>query len=180
MRVTGGKLKGRRLKGVKKTTVTRAVTDSIKESIFAILGDISGRKVLDLFAGTGSFGIEALSRGAEKAVFIDCDRDSVKTVRENLESLGLNAVVSTGDVMKRLKKLASKFDLVFIDPPFSSNLAVSALEELSNLKLVSVNGDVVVRCHHKRFLPEKVGRFQLERSERYGENSMYLYSMRGG
>ena len=142
MRVIGGKVKRHKIKGVGKRT-TRAVTDRIKESVFAILGDISGKRVLDLFAGTGSFGIESLSRGAVEAIFVDNDRECVRTIRKNLSTLGLKANVYAGDVRSRLKRgglkmIGSKkyqergcprvlggrkrFDLIFVDPPFAGSV----------------------------------------------------------
>ncbi len=177
MRIIGGKLKGHKLKGIGKRT-TRAITDRVKESIFDILGDVSGRRVLDLFAGTGSLGIEALSRGAREVVFIDCDRGCVKTIRRNLSTLGLKAHIYGEDIGRGLRKLPAKeFDLIFVDPPFKSNLAEQTLENLNQFKLIASEGVVVVRHHSKKSQPERVGGLKLSRREKYGENIVCFYNL---
>ncbi len=179
MRVIGGKVKRRKLKGIGKRT-TRAITDRIKESIFDILGDVSGRRVLDLFAGTGSLGIETLSRGAGEVVFIDSDRECVRTIRKNLLALGLKAPIYGEDIRKGLEKLPGKdFDLIFVDPPFTSNLAETTLKDLDRLKLIDREGIVIVRHHSKESLPEKVGELKLDRRRKYGENIVCFYEMQG-
>ena len=177
MRIIGGKLKGHKLKGIGKRT-TRAITDRIKESVFDILRNVDGKRVLDLFAGTGSLGIEALSRGAREVIFIDRDRGCVKTIRRNLRVLELEAHIYAEDVKRGLRKLPSeKFDLVFVDPPFTSNLAEQTLKDLDGLKLIDSEGVVVVRHHSKESLPEKVGGLKIGRREKYGENIVCFYSL---
>ena len=177
MRVIAGKAKGHKLKGTARKT-TRAITDRIKESIFGILGDISGKRVLDLFAGTGNLGIEALSRGAGKVIFIDRDRNCAKLIRENLSSMNSPATVYTDTVRNRLKRLgrsSKKFDLIFVDPPFGSNLMEETLKDIERFKLVSEEGLVIARHHNRQQLPEKVGRLILSRMEKYGENVVCFY-----
>ncbi len=186
MRVIGGKVKGHKLIGIGKRT-TRAITDRIKESVFEILGDISGKRVLDLFAGTGSLGIEALSRGAGEAVFVERDKGCVKTIRKNLSALGLNARIYAESVKRGLKRVGvEKFDLIFVDPPFaspvrngisngSSNLAEEILKEIGQFQLVDTEGLVIVRHHSKQSLSEKVGGLVLSRKEKYGENIVCFY-----
>lgn len=176
MRVISGRLGGRKLKGAVDKRSTRPVTDSVKEAIFNILGNVSGDRVLDLFAGTGSFGIEALSCGAKEVVFIDHDREAVKSIKENLFSLGLKASVHKEPVKKSLQKLEGKFDLIFVDPPFSGDLARETLEDLGQLNFLSRQGIVIVRCHLKKSLPGEVGGLRLGRKEKYGENVVYFYS----
>jgi 16S rRNA (guanine(966)-N(2))-methyltransferase RsmD len=188
MRVIGGKVKGHKLRGIEKRT-TRAVTGRIKESIFDILGDVSGKRVLDLFAGTGSLGIEALSRGAREAVFIERDRVCVRTIRKNLSVLGLRARIYAEDVKRGLKRVAEKkFDLIFVDPPFakpvrngifngSGSLAEETLKELAQSKLVDKQGLVIVRHHSKQSLPEEIGGLILGRAEKYGENIVRFYNL---
>ena len=118
MRVITGSARGRRLKELTGME-TRPTTDKVKESLFSIIQfDIEGRRVLDLFAGTGQLGIEALSRGAASAVFIDRRADAVRLVKDNLELCGLSdrASVRCGDAMSYLRS-GEKFDLIFLDPP---------------------------------------------------------------
>ena len=179
MRVIAGEAKGHKLKGTARKT-TRAITDRIKESIFGILGDISGKRVLDLFAGTGSLGIEALSRGVREVIFIDRDRKCVKLIKENLLGLTGNsqAAVYASDVkngLKRFSRRSEKFDLIFVDPPFASNLAEETLKDIERFKLVLGEGLIIARHHNRQQLPEKIGRLILSRMEKYGENVVCFY-----
>ena len=119
MRVITGTARGRRLKELEGME-TRPTTDRVKEGMFNVLQfDIEGRRVLDLFAGTGQLGIECLSRGAKSAVFVDRRADAVKLIRENLKVTELTdrARVVSGDSMEYLKQLREQFDLIFLDPP---------------------------------------------------------------
>ena len=128
MRVITGSARGRILKELQGME-TRPTTGKVKESIFSIIQfDIEGRRVLDLFAGTGQLGIEALSRGARQCVFIDQRADAVKLIRENVEVCGLTdrAVIRSGDAMAYLKS-GEKFDIIFLDPPYASGLLEKAL-----------------------------------------------------
>ena len=123
MRVITGSARGRILKELQGME-TRPTTGKVKESIFSIIQfDIEGRRVLDLFAGTGQLGIEALSRGARQCVFIDQRADAVKLIRENVEVCGLTdrAVIRSGDAMAYLKS-GEKFDIIFLDPPYALSL----------------------------------------------------------
>ena len=193
MRVIAGEAKRHKLKGTARKT-TRAITDRIKESIFGILGDISGKRVLDLFAGTGSLGIEALSRGAREVIFVDRDRNCAKLIKENLSLFtgNLHATVYTSDVkngLKRLGRSGEKFDLIFVDPPFGSSvgatcppsgrrgLLAQTLKDIERFKLVSGEGIVIARHHNKQELPEKAGRLILSRMEKYGENVVCFYNL---
>ena len=179
MRVIGGKAKRKRIKGTCRRT-TRAVTGRIKESVFGILGNIEGKRILDLFAGTGNFGIESLSRGAEEVVFIDSDGKCVKLIKNNLTSLGLTGTVYSITMKKGLKKLEKrdkKFSLIFVDPPFSANLCEETIKELDMLNILSAEGQIVARHHRKTVVPEKVGRFVLNRREKYGESIVSFYGI---
>ena len=125
MRVITGTARGRRLKELQGME-TRPTTDKVKESLFSIIQfDIEGRRVLDLFAGTGQLGIEALSRGAAEAVFVDRRPDAVRLVQENLALCGFTdrARVKSGDALTYLKS-GEKFDLIFLDPPYAADLLV--------------------------------------------------------
>ena len=181
MRVIGGKAKRRIIKGTCRRT-TRAVTGRIKESVFGILGNIEGKRVLDLFAGTGSFGIESLSRGAKEAVFIDSDKECVKLIEKNLTSLGLTGAVYSITMKRGLKKLGErdrKFDLIFVDPPFSENLCNETIKEVDMFDILGTKGQIIARYHRKTEVPEKVGRLILNRKEKYGESICSFYSRSG-
>lgn len=124
MRVIAGRLGGRRLQAPKGRATTRPTSDRVKEALFSMLGELDGAVALDLFAGTGALGIEALSRGAERAVFVERDRTAVATIRANLTSLGLagsQAELRVGDarvVLRAAREAGETYDLVFIDPPY--------------------------------------------------------------
>ena len=124
MRVITGSARGRRLKELEGME-TRPTTDRVKEGMFSALQfDIEGRKVLDLFAGTGQLGIECLSRGAKSAVFVDRRKDAVALIRENLKATELShkAKVVSGDSMEYLKGVREKFDIIFLDPPYEAGV----------------------------------------------------------
>jgi 16S rRNA (guanine966-N2)-methyltransferase len=123
MRVIAGRLGGRRLKALG-GRVTRPTSDRVREALFAMLGELEGASVLDLFAGTGALGIEALSRGAARAVFVERDSGAVRVLKENLAALGIEpseAEVRREDALGALRGASARqetYDLVFIDPPY--------------------------------------------------------------
>jgi len=181
MRVITGQAKGRRLKAPRGFT-TRPTTDRVKESLFNILRDIPCRAtVLDLFAGSGGLGIEALSRGAEKAVFVDQSSASCQVITENLKTTGLlpKASVLKYEALKALELLSRQgwvFTLIFCDPPYLSGLAEAALQKVTSLKIVT-DGAIFVTEHSRReTLPERIGGFVLVRREQYGETMMSFYA----
>jgi 16S rRNA (guanine966-N2)-methyltransferase len=99
---------------------TRPTSDKVREAVFSVLGDIEDAEVLDLFAGSGALGIEALSRGASTAVFVDSDPKAVAAIRRNLDGVGVEAPVQKRDVLRFLASADGRFEVVFIDPPYSS------------------------------------------------------------
>jgi 16S rRNA (guanine966-N2)-methyltransferase len=120
MRVIAGEYKGRRLH-VPAGVSTRPTADRVREALFSILGPLDGERVLDLYAGSGALGIEALSRGAAEALFVDSDPRAVATIRRNLEAIGSDAEVRRRDALAFLRGAGVRpFDLVFLDPPYSS------------------------------------------------------------
>ncbi len=128
MRVVAGAFKGRRLQAPRGSR-TRPTADRVREALFSILGDVSGLRVLDLYAGSGALGIEALSRGAAAATFVERDPRAVAALRRNLESVGSEAEVRRQDALRFLEAAEPAFDLVFLDPPYDS--AVRLAEPLS-------------------------------------------------
>ncbi|MFN2617128.1 MAG: 16S rRNA (guanine(966)-N(2))-methyltransferase RsmD [Thermoleophilaceae bacterium] len=120
MRVVAGAFKGRRLQAPRGKR-TRPTADRVREALFSMLGDVSGARVLDLYAGSGALGIEALSRGAARALFVDSDRAAVAAIRRNLEAVDSAAEVRRQDVVRFLAAgTGGTFDLVFVDPPYDS------------------------------------------------------------
>ena len=120
MRIVAGTLGGRRLKAPA-GRATRPTSDRVREALFSILGDLDGARVLDLFAGSGALGIEALSRGASAAVFVDTDPKALTAIKANLQALDITAKVHRRDAIAYLNNAGeAPFDLVFLDPPYSS------------------------------------------------------------
>ena len=119
MRVIAGEFKGRTLHAPRGRS-TRPTSDKVREALFSILGSVEGARVLDLYAGSGALGIEALSRGAAGAVFVDDDRRAVDAIRRNLTEIGASGEVTRRDALAFVAGAAARFDLVFIDPPYSS------------------------------------------------------------
>ena len=124
MRVVAGEFKGRRLHAPRGAG-TRPTADRVREALFSMLGDVSGARVLDLYAGSGALGIEALSRGAASATFVERDRHALAALRRNLEAVGAPAEVIPRDVERFLARPAGTFDLVFCDPPYDGAPAVA-------------------------------------------------------
>ena len=119
MRVVAGSFKGRRL-AAPRGTRTRPTADRVREALFSMLGDVGGARVLDLYAGSGALGIEALSRGADSAVFVERDAKAVAAIERNLAAVGVEETVVRQDVERFLARADGAFDLVFCDPPYDS------------------------------------------------------------
>ena len=175
MRVITGKARGRKLATPANNDI-RPTTDNVKESIFNIIQfDIEGRRVLDLFAGTGQLGIECLSRGAESAVFIDQSRESVKLVKENLKTCGLEGTVLQMDAVSFLKG-CGKFDLIFIDPPYDSPLYEKVLETVNLVDILSDGGIIICEASRDRQLPELKAPYKKVREYIYGKVKLCKYT----
>ena len=125
MRVVAGEFKGRRLHAPR-GAATRPTADRVREALFSMLGDVAGARVLDLYAGSGALGIEALSRGAGSAVFVERDRRALAALRGNLEAVGVEADVRSLDALRFVARGEGTFDLVFCDPPYDVAPRVAA------------------------------------------------------
>ena len=168
MRVITGKCRGRKLLEPAGRDV-RPTTDQVKEALFNIIQfDIEGRRVLDLFAGTGQLGIEALSRGAAACTFVDASRDSVRLVQENLRRCGLEGRVLNCDALGYLKT-REKYDLVFLDPPYGSGLEIQAMEAIKEFDILSRGGIMVCETRPETVLPEMDAEWGSTRTYRYGK-----------
>ena len=177
MRVITGSARGRRLRELEGLE-TRPTTDRVKESMFNILQfDIEGSRVLDLFAGTGQLGIEALSRGAAAAVFVEQRRDAAALVRDNLRLTGLadRARVVNGEALSYLASAGERFDLVFLDPPYAAGLWKPALEAVSRFDILSDHGIIICESPRDEALPEAVGLCRVHRTYRYGRVKLTTY-----
>ena len=178
MRVISGEYRGRRLLEPSGKNV-RPTTDQVKEAVFNIIQfDIEGRRVLDLFAGTGQMGIEALSRGARECVFVDSSNESLRLVKENLRRCGARARTEACDALSFLRRREG-FDLVFIDPPYDSGLAAEAVEAVKEFDILSKGGIMVVESRRDAVLPATQADYGAEKVYRYGKIKITVIT-RGG
>lgn len=177
MRIISGTARGRKLKELPGLD-TRPTTDKVKESIFNIIQfDIEGRRVLDLFAGTGQLGIEALSRGAHRAVFCDTRREAAAVIRENLAAVGFSdrAEVLQRDALAYLASRPGRFDLVFLDPPYHSGMQAKALEAIAAIDIVSENGIIICESALDEALPTLPAPYVTGREYRYGKIKVTVF-----
>ena len=174
MRVITGSARGRKLLEPEGMSI-RPTTDMVKEAMFNIIQfDIEGRRVLDLFAGTGQLGIEALSRGAAEVVFCDESSKSLKIVRANLERCGLKGRVEQSDSISFLNR-AGKFDLVFLDPPYDSDLLEKALEAIQNVDILNDGGIIICESRREKSMPELSAPYRKTLARRYGKVCLTVY-----
>ena len=191
MRIIAGQARGTRLAGLKGSRV-RPTLDRVRESLFNILGqNFSGNYFLDWFGGSGAVGIEALSRGAEKVVWAENDRQAQKLIYANLEkcrfwsgedeSKSANWVLLKMDALQAVSVLEERsfqFDIVYIDPPFAEDLYEECLTTISKSKLLKVSSIVVVEHHHKNSIQKFYDKLQLMDQRRVGDTYLSLYSLK--
>jgi 16S rRNA (guanine(966)-N(2))-methyltransferase RsmD len=180
MRVITGSARGRKL-GELKGMETRPTTDRVKEAIFSIIQfEVEGRRVLDLFGGTGQMGIEALSRGAAHCEFVDIRRDAVQLMRDNLKHTALEdrANVVQGDYLAYLTQTKEPFDLIFLDPPYESEMLKKALQTITRIDKVSANGIIICENGSNYVWPEVSDPYELQKEYRYGNTKVALYRRR--
>ncbi|MDK8194673.1 16S rRNA (guanine(966)-N(2))-methyltransferase RsmD [Paenibacillus sp. UMB7766-LJ446] len=180
MRVVSGSAKGRPLKAVPGTG-TRPTTDKVKEALFSMIGPyFEGGTALDLFAGSGGLGIEALSRGMDKAVFVDLESKSIEVIRANLKATKLEdqAAIYRNDASRALKALAKRstqFDLVFLDPPYRMKNGDELMLTMHELDLLEPEATIVLEYESKYNYPEQFGPFEQTRKALYGETAVSIY-----
>ena len=179
MRVISGTARGRKLKELQGME-TRPTTDKVKESLFNIIQfEIEGRRVLDLFGGTGQLGIEALSRGAARCTFVDQRREAVSLIRENLKLCGLSerSRVVQGEALSFLASCGEKFDVILLDPPYEGELLSRAVEAITRFDILSEHGIMVCESAADRLLPPVEPPYEQGREYRYGKICL-LYTSR--
>ena len=177
MRVIAGEARGRRLEALPGTDVTRPTLDQVKEAMFSIVQfDLPGARVLDLFAGSGQLGIEALSRGASRCVFLDQNRDAAAVVMRNCKTCGVfdRSRVSVGEAARWLSACHEQFDLVLLDPPFRQGTLEEILPAVD--KVVAPGGIVLCESEEKLVLPAQVGDLTLRKQYRYGRVLLWRYT----
>ena len=174
MRIIAGEFKSRKI-DFPKTKMTRPMTDRSKETLFNILGSlVNGKHVLDLFAGSGSLGLEALSRGCRDVTFVDQADWASKVIHRNLESLGLSAraQVIEADVLKtitRFEKRGDRYSLIFVDPPFNQGLVQKTLIKLDQSAIVSPFAQIVVGHAVQEPILEQFKTLELARTKKLGQ-----------
>lgn len=175
MRVITGIAKGKRLETLEGLDI-RPTTDRVKEAIFSsIQFELFDAEILDLFAGTGQLGIEALSRGAKAAVFVDNSRKSLEVVKKNLEATNFTpkSTVINMNGIDFASTTDKKFDFIFLDPPYNKGILLEILPILSN-KLTS-EGKIICEYEKNLDLPEKISNLRLKKTQKYGKIKISMY-----
>jgi 16S rRNA (guanine966-N2)-methyltransferase len=175
MRIVGGTLGGRVLRAPP-GHATRPTSEKVREAIFNILPDVDGSRVLDIFAGSGALGIEALSRGAVHATFVDSGKPALEVLRRNLAELGVadRATVVGHDAVAAARRLAEPFGFVFVDPPYASDLASRAVLALPAAALAD-DAWIIVEHDRKHAPPDALGSLLRTDQRRYGDTHVSFY-----
>ena len=177
MRIIAGQFRGRHLKAPK-GLATRPVLAKVREALFNVLGDVDGLRVLDLYAGTGAVGLEALSRGAQSAVFVDSAGTPCRIIRENLDALGCAGKVIRADAFKTITRFSREelqFDLLFADPPYDSGLAGRTVEDVCTAPLIAPGGVLAITVLKKEHLPENPGGCERVFDRIYDDTRLAIY-----
>jgi 16S rRNA (guanine966-N2)-methyltransferase len=180
MRIVAGKYGGRRL-AAPKGMGTRPTADRVREALFSILFDVGGLSVLDLFAGTGAIGLEAISRGAKRATFVESERTVLAVLEKNIASLEVpkadHAIVKlpVEAALAKLAKDAARFDLIFADPPYREAARLLPGVLAGSASILASGGRIVLELSSKGTPPEAPLGLQFNRSKRYGETALAFY-----
>lgn len=183
MRISGGIVKGRKIKTKSafkrgRSGELRPTSSKVRQAIFNILQDrINGSSFLDLYAGTGAVGIEALSRGAERVVFVDGDPVRAGIIKKIVEEIGFRDKVSVfkDDALRFLKKSSEAFDIIFADPPYDSGDHDLILHLISDRNVLKDMGILIVEHRSKKFMPEECGSLRHVKTYLYGDTALSLY-----
>ena len=177
MRVITGTARGRRLREPE-GMATRPTTDNVKESMFNLIQfDIEGRRVLDLFAGTGQLGIEALSRGAAHCTFVDKGKEPIAVIQENLKKTRLEerATVVQADYSSWMKTCRQQYDLILLDPPYAEVFLETALKIVSEIDILTNSGIIVCERPFEKSLPDDIPGLARYRDYRYGKAAVTIF-----
>lgn len=177
MRVISGKMRGVRLKTPDGSN-TRPTADRVKEAMFSILQfELPGARVLDLFGGTGQLGIEAISRGAKEAVFVDQSEKACKLIRENLRLARMEKEgrVVRGDYLTFLKSAKERFDIILLDPPYAEVFLENALKLITEIDILQSNGIIVAECPLGKVLPPEFPGYTRSKDYKYGNTILTIY-----
>lgn len=177
MRVITGKARGVQLK-TPEGMLTRPTTDRVKEALFSIIHfEIPGARVLDLFGGTGQLGIEALSRGAKSAVFVDAQENACKLIQENLRRAKVeqDGRVVRSDYLQYLDRCKDKFDIILLDPPYAEVFLENALKRITEIDILETNGIIVAERPVGKELPWEFEGFDRSKDYKYGKTLLTIY-----
>jgi 16S rRNA (guanine966-N2)-methyltransferase len=182
MRIIAGERRGQTLRGPRRAGV-RPTGAYLREAVFNVLAaQVPGARVLDLYAGTGAMGLEALSRGAAEATFVDRDVAAVRANVARLDLGGRAAILrgEVGRILGRLGAAARRFDIVYADPPYGGDRAGRTAEAVAAAGVLAAGGVLLVEHHHKVPLPEAAGALRRRRALRHGETTVTFYAVAGG
>ena len=177
MRIIAGELKGRKLETPADNRV-RPTTDKVKEAIFSMIsGYIPDATVIDMFAGTGSLGLEAISRGAAKAYFVDRDKTSLAMVRRNIQHVGAGdrSVVIWSDFNSAAAKINDTADVIFLDPPYKAGYMQDCIALIDDNDLLVDDGIIVAEHGIDEVLPDNIGSFVKIKTKKYSKVGVSLY-----
>lgn len=176
MRIISGKYKGRTVKAPLRIRPTQ---DKVREALFDILGDIQGLSFLELFAGSGAVGLEALSRGAAESALVENNRDCLKRIEQNIACLKARSCqlfpLEVACAIKRFHKHGKKFDIIFLDPPYYKELSKKTLQMLGVYDILAPDGLIIAQHFKKESLPEAEGDLTLFRQSCYGDTALSFY-----
>ncbi len=178
MRIIAGKFRGRKLLSPKGNDV-RPTTDKVREAVFDILYQFkdTGYIAFDVFSGSGSMGLEAISRGATKVYFSDSSRESLALTKENISLCGAGefSVLLLGDYLRNIARVKDKVDVFFLDPPYANGYILPALEAIDKAGNAADDGIVVCEHSYRDELPEKISGFTRVKSRKYGSIALSFY-----
>ena len=174
MRITGGIYRGRRI--VCPPGVIRPAMDRMRESLFAILGDLSGQSFLDLFSGSGVVAVEAASRGADPVVLVEKDYGKKRALLQNTSFVTTRVELHLQPVERFLRREERRFDLIYLDPPFAREGKEALLRTIGERALLAPEGTLVIHLPATEDLPETIGPLQLDDRRRYGGSLLLFYS----
>ncbi len=179
MRITAGSCKGRRLLSPDSRRI-RPTQGRIKEAMFSMIAPyVNGATVVDLFSGTGSLGLEALSRGAELVYFGDNSKESLAITIKNIERCMASnrSLVLQGDWRNVLRRIKNKADIIFLDPPYKGVSIPDVIDEIDRLNILHQSGIIVAEHSGKQVLPSNIGRYAKEKEREYGVKKITLYTL---
>ena len=177
LRITGGKYRGRRVRCP--PGVIRPAMDRMRESLFAILGDLTGLSFLDMFSGSGVIGIEAASRGAEPIVLVEKDRHKGETLLRNIELVESNIAVRLISAQQFIRRSREVFDIIFLDPPFNMAEKTKLIGLIDRVRILEPGGTLIIHLPKQEEPPEQIGGLSLTDRRLYGGSTLIFYRAAG-